>query len=284
MNQAKDYIKITGLKIYAHHGVLKEEQEQGQDFYINAKLFYDMKRPGSSDALDDAVNYADVCGFMERVFTQTRFNLIEAAAEHLCKSILREYSLLTAIELEMCKPSAPIPMVFENVSVHLYRAWHRVYLSVGSNMGDRKAYIESAVSVLAQHPDMRDVRLSSLIETKPYGPVEQEDFLNGCIELMTLSDPEELLDVLHEIEQQADRRREIHWGPRTLDLDILFYDKLVYESKRLIIPHADMENRSFVLEPLAELAPNLRHPLLGLTVEQMRTQCKSGEKTEAVSG
>ena len=78
-----------------------------------------------------------------------------------------------------------------------------------------------------------------------------------------------MLLLLHEIEREADRKREIHWGPRTLDLDIIFYDKLVYESDTLLIPHVDMQNRDFVLTPLAEIEPNYRHPVLGLSVAQM---------------
>ena len=85
----------------------------------------------------------------------------------------------------------------------------------------------------------------------------------------TLLGQEELLEVLHVLEADADRRRVLRWGPRTLDLDIVFYDKLVYESKTLIIPHVDMENRYFVLKPLAELCPNFRHPILGKTVTQL---------------
>ena len=81
--------------------------------------------------------------------------------------------------------------------------------------------------------------------------------------------PHGLLDLLHQIEQSADRKREIHWGPRTLDLDIIFYDREIIDTDDLIIPHADMHNRSFVLIPAAELMPGYRHPLLGLTVEQL---------------
>ena len=81
--------------------------------------------------------------------------------------------------------------------------------------------------------------------------------------------PVELLDALHKIEAAAGRERLIHWGPRTLDLDIIFYDKLVYEDEQLIIPHVDMQNRYFVLKPLAELIPNYRHPVFGKTVSEM---------------
>lgn len=94
-------------------------------------------------------------------------------------------------------------------------------------------------------------QVSELLVTKPYGGVEQEDFLNGCLELETLLTPQELLEELHRIEQEAGRERKIHWGPRTLDLDILFYDKELIETEDLIIPHVDLENRYFVLKPLA---------------------------------
>lgn len=104
--------------------------------------------------------------------------------------------------------------------------------------------------------------------------MEQDDFLNGVLLLETLLEPEDLLEVLHEIENEAERKRTIHWGPRTLDLDILLFDKLVYESDDLIIPHADMENREFVLAPLASIAPNERHPILNRTVQQMLEELK----------
>ena len=137
------------------------------------------------------------------------------------------------------------------------------------SMGDREAYIKTALDALEHIPGCRLQQVSELLVTKPYGGVEQEDFLNGCLELETLLTPQELLEELHRIEQEAGRERKIHWGPRTLDLDILFYDKELIETEDLIIPHVDLENRYFVLKPLAEIAPNFRHPILKKTVTQM---------------
>ena len=107
------------------------------------------------------------------------------------------------------------------------------------------------------------------METLPYGVVEQDNFVNGIFEIRTLLAPEELLQELHRIEQMEGRERKLHWGPRTLDLDIIFYDDLIYSSEDLVIPHIDMENRYFVLKPLSELAPNFRHPITHKTVAQM---------------
>ena len=114
-----DYIKITGLKIYAYHGVLPEEQKNGQDFIINARLFYSMKKAGMSDDLNDALNYAEVCEFIGKTFTEKRFDLIEAAAEHLCSRLLLAFPILEKIELELRKPQAPIPMDFEIGRAHV---------------------------------------------------------------------------------------------------------------------------------------------------------------------
>ena len=273
-----DYIKITGLKVYAYHGVLPDEQKNGQDFYINARLFYSMRKPGQSDDLNDALNYAKVCEFIGKTFTGKRFDLIEAAAEHLCRELLLAFPILEKIDLELRKPQAPIPMEFEDVSVNMTRGWHKAYVAVGSNMGDSRQLIADGLAKLKAKEAVRDFKESSLLVTKPYGPVEQDDFLNGCVAFETLLDPEELLDLLHTIEAEANRERKIHWGPRTLDLDIIFYDKLVYESEDLVIPHVDMQNRSFVLTPLAELAPNYRHPILELTVAQMLDEVTAKEE------
>lgn len=269
MENARDEIRIEMLEVYAYHGVFPEEKRQGQTFMINAVLYTDTRKPGKADQLEQATDYGDVCRFMTEWMQKYTFDLIETVAEKLAQEILLKYDLITAIDLEIRKPDAPIEQPFGCVSVKIHRQWHRAYLSVGSNMGDRQQYIQQAVEALKAHPLMIVRKLSDLIETSPYGGVEQDNFLNGAIEIETLLSPLELLDALHEIEAAAGRVRKLRWGPRTLDLDIVFYDKLVYEDDVLVIPHQDMENRSFVLEPLSMLEPNYRHPVLGKTVKQL---------------
>ena len=136
-------------------------------------------------------------------------------------------------------------------------------------MGDSREHIAKALGQLKNSKDIRVEKVSELLETLPYGVVEQDNFVNGIFEIRTLLAPEELLQELHRIEQMEGRERKLHWGPRTLDLDIIFYDDLVYDSEDLMIPHIDMENRYFVLKPLSELAPNFRHPITHKTVAQM---------------
>lgn len=274
---AEDYIKITNLKVFAHHGVFPEETREGQDFFVNAKLFLDCRKAGKSDSLEDSVNYGEVCHFITDFLQRNTYQLIESAAEQLAEEMLLSMPALKGVTIELCKPHAPIGLPFENVSVTIERNWHTAYLAVGSNMGDKKNYIRQGIHELEQVTGIMDVKVSELIVTKPYGGVKQDDFMNGAIQLQTLLTPHELLDVLHEIEQHANRERIIRWGPRTLDLDIIFYDKLIFEDDDLMIPHIDMENRDFVLRPLMELCPNYRHPVLGKTVAQLLQQL---EKTK----
>lgn len=264
----EDRIIIEKLEVYAYHGVYPYERREGQTFLVSAVLYTDMQKAGREDKLDYSTDYGDVCAFIDRWMKENTYHTLEAAAVHLAEEILLKYDLISSVELEIYKPEAPIPLPFGCVSVKIRRGWHRVYLSVGSNMGNRAKYIEDGILALKEHPLIRLGKVSELIETKPYGGVEQRDFLNGAIELDTLLDPEELLKALHTIEQEAGRERTVHWGPRTLDLDILFYDKLVYESDTLVIPHPDLHNRIFVLRPMSAIAPNFRHPLRGVTVRQ----------------
>lgn len=266
---AQDYIKITNLKVFAHHGVFPEETRDGQDFYVNARLILDCRRAGQTDCLEDSLNYGEVSHFITDYLQNHTYKLIEAAAEHLAEEMLLSMPVLKGVEIELCKPHAPIGLPFENVSVTMERSWHQVYLAVGSNLGDKNAYIAHGIEELGQVRGVRNIRVSDLLVTKPYGGVVQDDFVNGAIALETILTPQELLEELHVIEKHANRERIIHWGPRTLDLDIIFYDRLVYEDENLIIPHIDMENRDFVLKPLSELCPNYRHPVLGKTVTQL---------------
>lgn len=272
LENAKDEIRIELLEVYAYHGVFPEEKREGQTFLVNAVLYTDIRKAGGSDRLEQSTDYGDVCGFITEWMEKNTCDLIETVAERLTQAVLLRYDLISGIDLEIRKPEAPIKQPFGCVSVKVHREWHRVFLSVGSNMGDRKQYIQEAVKELKEHPLISVRRVSDLIVTEPYGGVEQEDFLNGAIELETLLTPRELLEALHEIEAAAGRVRELRWGPRTLDLDIIFYDRLVYEDDALVIPHQDMENRRFVLEPMNMLAPNYRHPVLGKTIAQLLAQ------------
>lgn len=265
-----DEIRIENLKIYAYHGVYAEENEIGQDFYVNAVLYTDTRKAGSEDALTLSTDYGEVCHFINDFLKIHTFKLIETMAEKATEQVLLHFPLLKAVDLEIRKPQAPIGLPFESVSVKIHRGWHKVYVALGSNMGDKKAYIESAIQKIKKNEHNKNIKTSSLYQTAPYGEVkEQDDFFNGVVEFETLYTPEELLEYLHLLEQEAERVREIHWGPRTLDLDIIFYDSLVMDSEELIIPHADMHNREFVLKPLCELTKRYRHPLLGKTVEEL---------------
>lgn len=265
-----DEIRIENLKIYAYHGVYAEENEKGQDFYVNAVLYTDTREAGKEDMLTLSTNYGEVCHLINDFLKVHTFKLIETAAEKTAEQILLHFPLVKKIDLEVRKPQAPIGLPFESVSVKIHRGWHRAYVALGSNMGDKRGYIEKAVQSIKKNEHIKNVKCSSFIQTAPYGEVqEQDNFLNGVLQLETLYTPEELLAFLHELESQAERVREIHWGPRTLDLDIIFYDNLVMDTEDLTIPHADMHNREFVLKPLCELAPKLRHPVIGKTMETM---------------
>ncbi len=274
-----DQIRIDNLEIYAYHGVFPEENEKGQPFFVNMVLYTDLRKAGLTDDLLSSTHYGEVSHLVNDWMKSHTVQLIETAAETLAGEILRKFSLIEALDIEIRKPQAPIGLPFESVSVKIHRGWHTVYVAIGSNMGEKDKYIQLGLEELKVLPDTEVEAVSDIIVTKPYGGVEQDDFLNGAVKIRTLYTPEELLERLHEIEEKAERKRTLRWGPRTLDLDIIFYDKLVYETDTLIIPHVDMENRDFVLKPMCQIAPNFRHPILGKTVEQLcREVCaKPGE-------
>ena len=268
----KDCIIIENLNVFAYHGVYPEETRDGQNFYVNAILYTDTKKAGYSDELEDSTNYGDVCQEIHRFLTEHTYKLLEAAAEKLAEYLLQMFPLIQELTLEIRKPEAPIPLPFESVSVKIHRGWNRAFIALGSNIGDRQAYIGNALKHLGEDGNIRNIRVSTLIETKAYGGVEQEDFLNGVLECETLYSPERLLLRLQEEEQLAQRKREIHWGPRTLDLDVLFYEDEVWDKAHLTIPHPDMINRDFVLKPMAELAPNFVHPIYRCTMRELLQQ------------
>ncbi len=264
-----DQIKIENLEIYAYHGVFSEEKENGQPFYINLTMNIDLRKAGMTDDLAASTHYGEVALLLKEKMTETSYDLIERAAEVCAEAVLLQFPLVRSLTLEVRKPEAPIPMNFESVSVVIHRGWKKAYVALGSNMGDTKAHLDGAIKALEQDERVHVLKVADYLVTKPYGGVEQNDFLNSAVEIETLYEPYELLDVLHKIEQEHNRERLIHWGPRTLDLDILFYEDLMMDTAELTIPHKDLHNREFVLKPMAQIAPYFKHPIMGETMEKL---------------
>ncbi|MCR5271590.1 MAG: 2-amino-4-hydroxy-6-hydroxymethyldihydropteridine diphosphokinase [Lachnospiraceae bacterium] len=256
-----DKIKLEGLEVFANHGVFPEENKLGQKFILSLELCMDTRMAGLTDELEYSVHYGKVAEYASDFLQKNTFNLIEAAAEGLAQSLLLKFQQVKQVRVQLFKPWAPIGLPMKSVSVDITRKWHVAYISIGSNIGDRERYMHEGVKAIDKLDTCKVTMTSKFIETEPYGKTDQPKFMNGALEVETLLSPDELLDSLHEVEQKAGRKRKEHWGPRTLDLDILMYDDAVIQTADLVIPHMDMLNRKFVIDPLAEIAPYVVHPL-----------------------
>lgn len=155
------------------------------------------------------------------------------------------------------------------------------YIGLGSNLGDREANLRRALELTASLPGTKVLRVSSIYRTQPLGKADQPEFLNMAAEVETGLEPRELMVSLHDIEKELGRMRGERWGPRTIDLDILFYGDRVLRGSDLEIPHPRAHQRAFVLVPLAELAPDLADPVSGMTVREMQEGLeRKGQRVE----
>ena len=208
-----DKISLTGLEIFAHHGVFDFEKENGQTFILDCTCPLDTRPAGTTDNLAASLDYGALAKRLTALFQEKTFDLIEAAAEYCARALLREYPLVRSLSLTVKKPSAPVGLPLAYPAVSITRSWTPAVLPLGSNIGDRAAELDQACQALATQPDIRLLKTSDWIETAPWGNTDQDPFLNGAVLIETLLSPQELLQTIHTIEAAQGRQRLVHWGP-----------------------------------------------------------------------
>lgn len=248
-------ISISGLEISACHGVLDSEKANPQKFVFDIEIETGADAAHTDD-INSTVNYAEVCALVEKITRENSFNLIEKLAFECSFSILGNFKMAQRVKLTCNKPQAPIRQKFASVGVTVELERVKAYLSLGSSVGDKKEYLDRAISLLDKTKGIKVEKISEYMETEPYGGVAKNKFLNCAVRIDTYLSPHSLLDEIHRIENSCGRVRVRRWDDRTLDIDIIFYGDKKISDEKLTIPHPDYKNRDFVLKPLKSIAPH----------------------------
>ncbi|MFZ8917444.1 MAG: 2-amino-4-hydroxy-6-hydroxymethyldihydropteridine diphosphokinase [Ilumatobacteraceae bacterium] len=255
-----DHVLINDLRFESIIGVLDQERLAPQPLRVDVDMEIDLHDAGSSDDLEQTVHYGEVAVALANLARDTQYLLLERLAQHMAEVVL-SFPLVRAVELTLTKLQPPIPEQIDSTAVRIRRVRaevssttrHRAIVALGSNLGRREAHLRFAVERLGESV----VAQSQVFETDPVGgPDDQGAYLNMVVVLETELDPYALLRWLHRIEADAGRERVVHWGPRTLDLDLLFFDDVVITGGNLAVPHPRYAERRFVLAPLSEVAPD----------------------------
>ena len=257
-----DKIYLKNVEIFANHGVFKEEKTLGQKFILDLELTLSLEESGRTGDLTRSVHYGELCHGIEKEFVKESYDLIETAAQKVAEFTLYNYPLVKEVKVTLKKPWAPIGRHLDYAAVQIERGWHEAYLSIGSNIGNKEENLHRAIELINSYKEIEVEKVSSFLVTEPWGYLDPEKFVNAALKLKTILSPQELMKVLLDIEQEMKRERIIKWGPRIIDLDIIFYDNLVLEDDLVTVPHPRMEEREFVLKPLSEICGNKVHPLL----------------------
>ena len=262
-------VQIKGIKLSARHGVLEREKLNPQEFIIDIAFEYDASAAAESDDISQAVNYAQVSKTAYTVCSQNSFDLLETLSQEIAFRIMQDFPKIEKICVSVHKPQAPVELPFEDIIVTSQSERVKAVLSLGSNLGDKKAALDGAVNALDGTRGIKVLKVSDYIATPPYGGVAHGEFLNCALVAECLLPPEELLKAVHKIENDFHRERKERWGDRTLDIDIIFFGDRIIAKEGLMVPHPDYFNRDFVLKPLKQIAPDFVCPLLHKRVSDM---------------
>lgn len=257
----KNTVFIRGLEFSACHGVHDFEKVNPQRFIFDCDMYTDFSAAVASDDISGTVNYSAACNVIAEVVSGNAFNLIEKLC-YECAAALMEKFALSGVKVTVYKPDAPVKHKFGSVGVSVELKRERVYISLGSSIGDREKYLDKALDMLEATRGVTVKKVSSYMETLPYGGVAKNKFLNCAAEIQTFLSPHELLLEIHSIEVECGRERKARWDDRTLDIDIIFYGGEIICDDDLTVPHWEYFKRDFVLKPLKEIAPDFVCPVL----------------------
>jgi len=257
-----DRIEINGIRAVTIVGALPHEREFPQPLTIDVSFDVDLRDAGRTDELGDTVHYGLVADRVVEVVEESKDILLERLVARIADEVLT-FDRVDAVDVKLTKVRPPIAVDAVDTAVRIRRSRaetdvvahtiNRAHIALGSNLGDRASFLRLGVRGLGTVTKMSDV-----YETDPVGgPDDQGHYLNMVVEVETSLDPFALLRRCQRIEGEAMRQRLVHWGPRTLDLDIVSFDGVSLTSDELTIPHPRFAERRFVLQPLADIAPDL---------------------------
>lgn len=256
-----DRITLTGVTAYGHHGVLEHERRDGQEFVVDLVLTLDLSGAAATDELGRTVNYAEVAAEVVEVVQGEPHDLIETVAGLVAERVLAR-PLVEAVEVTVHKPQAPVGVPFGDVAVTLVRERDvPVVIALGANLAEPRRAVQAAIGRLRRQRGLRAVRPSPLFLTDPVGGPEQPDYVNAVVLARTRLTAGSLLRALHRIEEDFGRTRDVRWGPRTLDLDLVQYGEPGTATEQrsddpaLLLPHPRAHERAFVLLPWQAVAP-----------------------------
>lgn len=253
-----DRVFVRGLSLHAFHGVHAEEKRLGQKFILDIDCALDLSACAATDDYSKAICYDALCKLAEEVSNEGPFDLIETLGHLVAERILARFPTVTEARVVVRKPSAPLAAALDHVGVEMTRRRrYRVAFSLGSNMGEKQHNLTAAIAHLAAQDGVEIDAVSKFHHTAPWGKTDQDWFLNACATGWSTLDPLALMKLCKRIELLVGRVPTVRWGPRMIDIDLLHADNLIIDTPELTLPHRHIWDRAFVLEPLAEIAPDL---------------------------
>jgi len=266
-------IIIKNLNLFGYHGVKESEKIKGQNFCFNIEIFLNKKSFLNNDNLEDTLNYSKVIKLLRDINTNNRFNLLETLSQIIANKIIEISPLVERVSVKIEKTSPPIKENLESVGVEctldrksleekgrdkLGNNEIDVYMSLGSNVGNRENNLRKAVDLIGRSPNINVLKVSSIYETEPMYFKDQNYFYNIVLKAKVNGEfsPFEIMGFLKGIEFSFGGRKNKRYGPRIIDIDLLYYGEMFIESDFLTIPHPRIEERKFVLVPLSEISPD----------------------------